>query len=232
MKEEKTSGDGSAWPCYAGPMTSKWLLAAALCAAAFPLSAQTGPSVEPGPPDTATAPVEDLVPVVLDTDAGRIVIALDRGHAPVTSANFLKYVDGKRYDGQTFYRALKMGDGGLIQGGVRNDARKLLPPIAHEPTSQTGLKNVAGSIVMANAGPGTARSDFFILLSDTPAFDAGNPQGDANGFAVFGRVVEGMDVVRKILDSPVSDTKGEGVMKGQMLEPEVRIVTARRVAQP
>ena len=106
------------------------------------------------------------------------------------------------------------------------------PPIAHEPTSQTGLKNVAGAIVMANGGAGTARSDFFILLDDQPAFDAGHPQGDATGFAVFGRVVEGMDVVRKILDAPVSATKGEGVMKGQMLEPEVKIVKAERVTVP
>jgi peptidyl-prolyl cis-trans isomerase A (cyclophilin A) len=176
--------------------------------------------------DTAT---DQLVRVALDTDAGRIVLDLDRGRAPVTTANFLRYVDGKRFDGQSFYRALKMGDGGLIQGGVRTDARKLFPPIAHEPTTQTGLRNVAGAIVMANAGPGTAQSDFFILLSDTPAFDADHPQGDAHGFAVFGKVVEGMDVARKILDAPVSATKGEGVMKGQMLEPEVRILKAARL---
>ena len=168
------------------------------------------------------------VKVAIDTDLGRIVVELDQARAPVTTANFLRYVNAKRYDGQTFYRSLKMGDGGLIQGGVRNDARKLFPPVAHEPTSQTGLKNVAGAIVMANAGPGTARSDFFILLSDTPAFDAGHPQGDANGFAAFGKVVEGMDVVRRILDAPVSATRGEGAMKGQMLEPEVKIVKATR----
>jgi peptidyl-prolyl cis-trans isomerase A (cyclophilin A) len=172
---------------------------------------------------------EQLVKVALETEAGRIVLELDQARAPVTTANFLAYVDGKRFDGEAFYRAMKIGDGGLIQGGVRSDARKLLPPIAHEPTSQTGLKNVAGAIVMANAGPGTARSDFFILLSDTPAFDAGHPQGDAHGFAVFGRVVEGMDVVKAILSATVSETKGEGVMKGQMLEPEIRIVKAERV---
>ena len=172
------------------------------------------------------APAGQLVKVALDTELGRIVLELDRERAPVTTANFLRYVDGKGLDGQSFYRAMKVGDGGLIQGGVRTDARKLLPPIAHEPTSQTGLKNVAGAIVMANAGPGTARSDFFILADDQPAFDAGHPQGDAHGFAVFGRVVEGMDVVRKILNAPVSATKGEGVMKGQILEPEVKIVKA------
>jgi peptidyl-prolyl cis-trans isomerase A (cyclophilin A) len=175
------------------------------------------------------APPNQLITVALETELGRIVLELDQGRAPVTTANFLRYVDAKNFDGQTFYRAMKVGDGGLIQGGIRSDARLLFPPIAHEPTSHTGLKNVAGAIVMANGGPGTARSDFFILLDDQPAFDAGHPQGDANGFAVFGKVVEGMDVVWKILDAPVSATKGEGVMNGQILEPEVRIVKAERL---
>ena len=88
------------------------------------------------------------------------------------TANFLHYVDTHRFDGESFYRAMHVGDGGLIQGGVRSDARKLYPPIAHEPTSATGLHNVAGAISMANAGPGTARADFFILASDMPSLDA------------------------------------------------------------
>jgi peptidyl-prolyl cis-trans isomerase A (cyclophilin A) len=123
---------------------------------------------------------------------------------------------------------MHVGGGGLIQGGISSDARKLYPPIQHEPTSQTGLHNVAGAIAMANAGAGTARADFFILASDIPALDA---KGDDPGFAVFGHVIEGMDVVNKILASPVSPTKGEGVMKGQMLEPVIKIVRAER-AQP
>lgn len=190
----------------------------------------------PAPADTtAPAPVEDLVPVAIDTSVGRIVIALDRAHAPVTTANFLHYVDTDRFDGESFYRAMHMPaadgvEGGLIQAGVRSDSRKLYPPIAHEPTSQTGLKNVAGAVVMANAGPGTARSDFFILLSDTPGFDAGGYGGDENGFAVFGHVTEGMDVVMKIFDAPVSQTLGEGVMKGQMLDPPVKIIKAARLS--
>ena len=157
------------------------------------------------------------------------MIALDKTHAPVTTANFLRYVDTRRFEGESFYRAMHMGDGGLIQGGVRSDSRKLYPPIAHEPTSQTGLKNVAGAVSMARLAPGTAQADFFILLSDTPGFDAGAPGGDADGFAVFGHVTEGMDVVKKIFASPVSDTKGEGVMKGQILDPPVKIVKAERV---
>ena len=190
--------------------------------AASPLLAQgAAPAVE--------APQAELVPVAIDTSLGRIVIALDKTHAPVTTANFLRYVDTRRFEGESFYRAMHMGDGGLIQGGVRSDSRKLYPPIAHEPTSQTGLKNVAGAVSMARLAPGTAQADFFILLSDTPGFDAGAPGGDADGFAVFGHVTEGMDVVKKIFASPVSDTKGEGVMKGQILDPPVKIVKAERV---
>jgi peptidyl-prolyl cis-trans isomerase A (cyclophilin A) len=172
---------------------------------------------------------DDLVPVAIDTSLGRIVLALDRGHAPITTANFLHYVDTHRFDGETFYRAMHSDTSNLIQGGVRSDARKLFPPITHEPTTQTGLHNATGSISMANAGSGTARSDFFILVSDVPAFDAGAPGGDATGFAAFGRVVEGMEVVKKIWNAPVSATKGEGPMKGQMLDPVVKILKASRV---
>jgi peptidyl-prolyl cis-trans isomerase A (cyclophilin A) len=199
------------------------LLAAALLA----VQAAPAPAQPAAQPKAATA---DLVPVAIETSLGRIVVALDRGHAPVTTANFLRYVDTKRFDGQSFYRAMKNGpDGGLIQGGVTTDARKLLPPIAHEPTSQTRLKHVAGAVSMARLTPGSAKADFFILTADIPGFDAGGPGGDADGFAVFGHVVEGMDVVKAIYAAPTSPTKGEGVMKGQMLEPPVKIIKAARV---
>ena len=88
---------------------------------------------------------------------------------------------------------------------------------------------MAGAISLANSGPGTARSDFFILLADMPGLDAGGPGGDANGFAAFGHVTEGMDVVKKIYEAPLSQTKGEGVMKGQMLDPPIKIFCARSV---
>lgn len=205
-------------------MKHRIIAAALLAALAAPASSQGLV-----PDAQVAAPTEDLVPVTIDTTLGRIVVALDRGHAPVTTANFLHYVDTHRLDGESFYRAMHSGTSNLIQGGVRSDARKLYAPVAHEPTSKTGLHNVAGAISMANAGPGTARSDFFILLSDVPAFDAGDPQGDATGFAAFGHVIEGMDVVKKIFDAPVSATKGEGAMKGQMLDPPVKILKAARV---
>jgi peptidyl-prolyl cis-trans isomerase A (cyclophilin A) len=197
------------------------LLCAAFAAPAF---------AQPAPPPTAApapAPKDDLVRVSIETDKGRIVLALDRGRAPVTTANFLRYVDSHRFDGESFYRAMKVGDsGGLIQGGIRSDARKLYPPVAHEPTSVTGLKHVAGAVSVARLEPGSARADFFILTTDIPAFDATTADP---GFAVFGRVVEGMDVVSAIQAAPVSATKGDGPMQGQILEPSVKIVKAARV---
>jgi len=175
---------------------------------------------------TVATPQAELIPVVIETNLGRIVVALDKTHAPVTTANFLHYVDTHRFDGESFYRAMRVGDGGLIQGGIRSDARKLYPPIAHEPTTATGIRNTAGAISMANIGAGTARADFFILASDMPSLDAtaGSP-----GFAAFGHVTEGMDVVKQILAAPVSATKGEGVMKGQMLDPVVTITKVERM---
>jgi len=199
----------------------------ALIAACFatPVVAQA-----PAPaPAAEVAPKEDLVPVAIETTLGRIVVGIDRGRAPITAANFLHYIDTHRLDGETFYRAMHSAGGGLIQAGVRSDVRKLYPPISHEPTTKTGIHNVAGTISMARLEPGSEQGDFFILVDDIPAFDAGGPGGDPDGFAAFGHVIGGMDVVKKIYDSPVSATKGEGPMKGQMLEPPVRIIKAQRV---
>jgi peptidyl-prolyl cis-trans isomerase A (cyclophilin A) len=209
-------------------MKHQLVIAALAAMLAAPVAAQVASPPASSAPE-APAPKEELVPVAIDTSLGRIVVGLDRSHAPITTANFLHYVDTHRFDGQTFYRAMHQGDGGLIQGGLTTDARKLFPPIAHEPTTKTGLHHVAGAISMANAGPGTARADFFILLSDMPGLDAGGPGGDANGFAVFGHVIDGMDVVKKIYDSPVSATKGSGAMKGQMLDPPVKILKMSRL---
>ena len=187
-----------------------------LALVAVPSLAQT-----PAAPPAATAAEEELVKVALETSAGRIVLALDKGRAPVTTTNFLHYIDSGKLNGESFYRAMPLSKGGLIQGGITSDSRKLAAPIAHEPVTQTGIKHVAGTISMPNTGPGTARSDFFILTADVPYFD--------QSFAAFGRVIEGMDVVERILASPVSPTKGTGAMVGQMLEPAVKITKAERV---
>ena len=170
------------------------------------------------------------VRVALQTSVGNIVLELETGRAPVTAGNFLRYVDARRLDGTSFYRAMRLrSDWGVVQAGVR-DPRLLYPPIAHEPTSQTGLSHVEGAVSMARWAPGSAQADFFIAVGSHPGYDS-NPAapGDNLGFAVFGRVVEGMDVVRRILEAPTSPTLGEGVMRGQMLEPQIRILTARRV---
>jgi peptidyl-prolyl cis-trans isomerase A (cyclophilin A) len=205
------------------------ILAALLLQAAAPDVPAAAPPIAAATTAPAPAPVK-LVRVALTTSAGVITLALDETHAPITTANFLRYVDGKRLDGTSFYRTMKMEEGlGLIQGGVR-DPRKLFPPIAHEPTTQTGLSHDDGAISMARNAPGTATADFFIILRGMHSLDA-HPEeaGDNTGFAVFGHVVEGMDVVRKIHDSPTSATAGEGAMKGQMLEPKIQIISARRV---
>ena len=165
--------------------------------------------------------------VALDTSAGTIVLELDP-RAPVTVANFLRYVDEDRLDGTSFYRAMNLGAvGGLIQGGASGASDRVLPGVAHEPTSQTGLRHTDGVISMARFDPGTATGDFFIIVGN----NMGSLDASASdpGFAAFGRVVEGMDVVRAILTSPRSPTAGEGVMIGQMLEPKIDIRDARRV---
>ena len=198
------------------------LLALLLLCAGPALAQDAAPAPSPPPVPLAA----DEVAVTLVTSAGAIVLALDKGHAPLTTANFLRYVDARRFDGIGFYRAMSLGQGsGLIQGGLRNDPRRLFPPVPHEPTSRTGLIHRDGIISMARDRPGTATADFFITVGPLPSLDA-HP-GD-EGFAAFGRVLSGMDVVRRILAMPVSATQGPAVMRGQMLAPPVRILTARR----
>lgn len=189
----------------------------ALLAAAPPNSSPRGVV----PTQRAQAGQTDLVHIALETEKGRILVALDRGRAPLSTANFLRYVEAKRFDGITFYRAMPYGAGnGLIQAGILRDARLLFPAVAHEPASKTGLKHEAGTILLANAGPGTAKSDFFITLGPIPFGD---------DFAPFGKVVEGMDVVKAVFASPTDPERGVGPMKGQMLSPAISIRTARVV---
>ena len=120
-----------------------------------------------------------------------------------------------------------------MQFGVQNAPKRVLPPIKHEPTTLTGLKHLDGTISIARYAPGTANGDFTIMVGDQPSLDA-NPTapGDNQGYAAFGHVVEGMDVIQKIFDSPTSPTLGEGVMRGQMIAPPIRITSARRVTMP
>jgi peptidyl-prolyl cis-trans isomerase A (cyclophilin A) len=183
-----------------------------------------------GEPVAKPVPEADIVKVRLETEAGPILLALDYKHAPITTANFLRYVDSHRYDGTNFYRAAstpRAGGHGFIQGGIRRNYRLMFPPILHEPTSKTGLSHEAGTISMARSDTGAgAMGEFFITASDMPKMDAraGDP-----GYAAFGRVTEGIDVVRKILAAPTIPVAGRGAMRGQMLEKPVKIVAVRRV---
>ncbi len=200
----------------------------------LPFSASGASPTAAHRPATLTVP---LVRVALTTAAGKIVVELDAAHAPITTTNFLRYVDQRRFDGIVFYRAMRLDWGtppnGLIQAGVQSDPKRVLKAIAHEPTTQTGLLHKTGTISMARWGVGTANGDFSILLSDMPSLDA-NPSasGDNAGYAAFGHVVEGMDVARKIWDSPLSATKGAGALKGQMIAVPIKVLTVRRVAMP
>ncbi len=208
---------------------TRFLAALALFLAA-PLAAQ-----EVAVPAPATVPA--TTDVVLETTLGDITIALEIERAPITAGNFLRDVVEGRFDGAVFYRAMKLDWGqqpnGLIQGGAQNDPERILPPIAHEPTSQTGLSHTRGALSMAMGEPGSATGDFSIMLGDQTGLDADPEAQDPvwrNGYAVFGYVIEGMDVVEAIHAAPVDPDKGEGWMRGEMLAQPV-VITAARLAQ-
>ncbi len=174
--------------------------------------------------------------VVLVTAMGEITIRLETERAPITTANFLRYIDEDRFDGTKFYRAMKLNrepmPNGLIQGGTQFDPNRILPGIEHEPTNVTGLTHTNGALSMAMGEPGTANGDFSIMLADQIGLDA-QPDSDdpiwKNGYAVFGYVIDGMEVVSAIHALPADPNKGEGMMVGQILADPVTIIDARRV---
>lgn len=176
------------------------------------------------------APAEPpVVRVRLDTSAGPITLAIDYRHAPQTAANFLRYVDDGRLDGTDFYRASRKPghpDLGFVQGGIGTDARRKLDLLPLEPTSKTGLHHVSGAISMARyADPSSGSANFSLLVGPSPNLDAkpGSP-----GYAVFGRVASGMNVVKRMLAMPTSPG-GDEEMKGQMLVHPITIVRAVRL---
>jgi peptidyl-prolyl cis-trans isomerase A (cyclophilin A) len=180
----------------------------------------------------AAAATSSKTRVALETGQGVIVLELEDQKAPITTANFLRYVDTRKYNGGSFYRASRTvgaPTSGSIQAGPFASARHF-PPIAHESTAKTGLRHKAGTISLTRNEPGSATSDFFICASDQPYLDAHPGQaGDNQGFAAFGHVVQGMDVVRKILAMHTAKDAPMPAMKGQMLDPPVPIVSAKRV---
>jgi peptidyl-prolyl cis-trans isomerase A (cyclophilin A) len=171
--------------------------------------------------------------VAFETVAGRFVVEVYADKAPISAKNFLRYVDAKRLDGIVFYRTVKVAERfGFVQLGVQNAPAKMYPPVRHEPTSQTGIMHLDGTLSMPRLAPGTARGEFTIMVGDQPSFDADpSKPGDNLGYAAFARVVEGMDVVVKVLDAPVSPTKTlQGSFKGEIPEAPVKVLRVRRVA--
>ncbi|HZY89451.1 MAG TPA: peptidylprolyl isomerase [Gemmataceae bacterium] len=168
------------------------------------------------------------VRVVIVTDLGEIEVELAPAKAPATTANFLRYVDGKFYDGGAFHRTVRADNQprdkvriAVVQAGIDPKRQKdELPPIKLERTRDTKLAHKDGTISMARDGPDTATSDFFICAGWSPTLDFGGRRNpDGQGFAAFGRVVRGMDVVKKIQAAPAD---------GQKLTPPVKILKVRR----
>jgi peptidyl-prolyl cis-trans isomerase A (cyclophilin A) len=169
------------------------------------------------------------VRVRMVTDLGPIVIELYPDKAPITVGNFLAYADQHLFDGGVFYRTVSPNNDNnpavinVIQGGLNRDDSPL-PAIRHETTKVTGILHTDGVISMARDAPGTATSEFFICLGDNPALDFGGARNkDGQGFAAFGKVVEGMDVVQAIHDAPTASTADDPYMKGQIIEKPVEI---------
>ena len=181
-------------------------------------------------PPRATADPPGPVRVVIRTEKGDIEAELDAAKAPVTAANFLRYVDGRFYDGGQFHRTVKPDNQPdnevkieVVQAGINPErVKEELPPIKLERTRDTKLTHKDGTISMARDGPDTATSDFFICIGDQPELDfAGKRNPDGQGFAAFGQVVRGMDVVKKIQAAPA---------KGQTLTPPIKILKISRKA--
>jgi peptidyl-prolyl cis-trans isomerase A (cyclophilin A) len=143
----------------------------------------------------------------MKTDAGDIQFKLYKNKAPITAANFIKYIEEEYYQGGYFYRVVRLDNQPdnavkieVIQGGLDSThSKQSLPPIVHETTSQTSIRHKDGTLSMARNNPGSASSEFFICINDQPALDfGGNRNPDGQGFAAFGQVTKGMEVVRHI----------------------------------
>ena len=179
-------------------------------------------------PIPASAPL-DNPRILMHTEAGDIVIEIYAEAAPVTAANFLRYVDTGLYDGTVFHRTVTAANQPndavrieVLQGGMIARESCFLP-IEHETTEQTGLRHCDGAVSMARLAPGTAASSFFICVGEQPELDfGGRRNGDGQGFAAFGRVIEGMEVVRTIHAAPA---------EGQRLLPPVRILSIARIRE-
>lgn len=200
-------------------MRASFLFVAALCAALTSPGGAQQPKAAPG-----------LVRLVIETERGNIDVTLDSAKAPISVTNFLRYVDAGAYTDGVFHRAVTPENQPndsvriqVIQGGANpnRDPSLRFPAIPLERTNVTGLKHRDGTLSMARAGPNTATSDFFICIGDQPSLDFGGHRNlDGQGFAAFGEVTSGMEIVRAIQRSPV---------QAQRLTPPVVIRRIRRV---
>lgn len=171
----------------------------------------------------------------MNTTMGEVEMELYQDKAPVSVANFLRYIDAQAFDGGSFYRVVRLdNDNGnpkisVIQGGA-NAGFKDFPAIKLETTQQTGIKHLDGTLSMARADPDTATSAFFICVGEQPGLDFGATRAkDGLGFAAFGRVTKGMDVVRAINNIRKAKPTDYAYMKGQMLAEPVVIISIRRL---
>ena len=223
-------GSGSRVPGFRGSRVLATVavlsLAAAVVVGGGDLAARPAQTAQPAP----TKPVL----VIFETELGKITMEIDVVRAPITGENFLKYVDGKFYDGGVINRSVRPDN------TIRHDVpiqviqfqidparqREQFPAIPMERTSVTGLKHVSGALSMARNGPDTARASFSIPIGDQPEMDFGGKRNaDGQGFAVFGRVVEGMEVVKKIHASP---TGPGGAYSTESLTPPIKVLKAYR----
>ena len=165
--------------------------------------------------------------IAIKTELGDIIVELYESEAPKTVENFLKYVDNNHYENSDFYRVLTQNNQPedsikleLIQGGIWKE-QDLFEPVKHENTNETGIKHLDGTISMARAEPNTARDDFFICVGNQPELDYGGKRNsDGQGFAAFGKVVQGMDIVKSIQKKST---------EGQYLNPRIVILNIERI---
>lgn len=204
-----------------------------------------GPKAAEEPEQTPAETAEETVGVVIETALGEIEVELYPDRAPLSVAHFLRYTDGGHYDGAaTFYRATHTagGDGhDVIQGGMRSlpmlvrdggeaEAEPPFPPVAHETTHDTGIRNERGTLAYARNEPGTANTEIFFNVGDNFVLDTdgGDPARDGFGYSTFGRVVGGMEVLDAIHALPTDAPAYSEVVQGQILNEPVPILAVRR----
>ena len=187
----------------------------------------------------APNPDETTVQIVIETTQGDITLELYPEAAPLTATNFINHIEAGHFDESRFYRTVREDNDrpnapiDVIQGGVDFDGLAGAEPIAHERSDVTGLTHRRGAISMARDEPGTATTEYFIVINDSFILDAG-PNGrhpDGEGFAVFGYVIDGMEVAEAIWQAPVGDENAPTGFETQWLNPPVGVIRIRVIGE-